>query len=354
MQQFTNYQQQNSMQPIKQQQNEGFSGVQIEINMKGVYVRWNNGIITLYDFELNPIHNYQLQSVHFCLTQNPNIFLSVNSVGLISMINIETHSIEPFTTKQINTTNEFRISSFNTGLVLSFGSKMRTYGLENKNLVSIITSAHGDFITDVLFWRGLVVSCSQDGTCCIIDYTQGDDGIIDTINMEKPLNLITVYNDKYLSLVSDDNACLLYDGEKMENVFVIEDLRNVTIGNDSDGFTVLRGYPLNNSMNVALAGPNGELFFYQWINNQTFVQTYAHKYHNDMVRDYKIVNNMIFSVGDDGKVCKYQLLPQNQYYAMIQQQNQTQQMNNQFNNQNGLNGFREGFQRRNHRFNNNY
>ena len=234
---------------------------------------------------------------------------------------------------------------------------MKTFGLEQKNLVSVITSAHGDSITDVTFWRGLVVSCSQDQTCSIINYTQGNDGIIYTISNDKPLSLITVYNDKYLAVASSDNAYLLLDGETTDTVFSIEDLRTVTKITDYDGYSVLRGCTINNAIHVTLSGPTGELLFYQWNGNTQFIHTFAHKYHTDMVRDYKLMNDMIFSVGDDGYVCKYQLLPQQQYLQLLVQYNVSMQQTTQlqpfqpYNQQRGnnANGFREGFQRRTHR-----
>ena len=81
----------NRLTPLKQHQCEGEAGIQIEINTKGVYVLWSNGTINWYDFELTLLHQYHINSVNFCLTQNPNILLTVDRVGIVSMINTETH-----------------------------------------------------------------------------------------------------------------------------------------------------------------------------------------------------------------------------------------------------------------------
>ena len=90
--------------------------------------------------------------------------------------------------------------------------------------------AHSDDVVDLAFWRGLLVTASQDNTANIIDYSKGDDGILSTINLDKPLDKISVLNQQYISVSSDDNAFTIFDGEIADQAVVIDDLRQLTIG----------------------------------------------------------------------------------------------------------------------------
>ena len=81
---------------IKEIQYNQTVGLQIETNQHGIYIRWDNGTIQWYDFQLELKQTYDLQSQHFCLSDNPVIFYSVNRNGMISSINIQTGQIEIF------------------------------------------------------------------------------------------------------------------------------------------------------------------------------------------------------------------------------------------------------------------
>ncbi|KAL7715529.1 WD domain containing protein [Entamoeba marina] len=223
-------------------------------------------------------HNgYGLELQHNFVGINPNMIVAISKNGVITAIDRRIDKETPL--KNINT-------KLTQTAICTFGDIITKYVKE----LFVLDEVHSDDVIQLGLWRGLLVSASQDNLCCIIDYSKGNDGIVETINVGKPLSTLSLLNNQYLTLVSDDNAFVIYDGEVSKSVVCIDDLRPLILNTEIYGSTVLKSILVNNQLSVCTA-------FYL-----LFVQKTVLNGHSGLVRDVLWLDQIVYTIGEDGVI----------------------------------------------------
>ncbi|EDR28739.1 hypothetical protein EDI_341890 [Entamoeba dispar SAW760] len=286
-------------------QHDGY-GLELNCNPLGVNVLWSDGSLSWYSSDLKQQKNYQVNGQRSCNSNDPNVAFTISDTGVICSVDCRQDKPN-ILTKPSNHLTETAIASFDIGLAVSFKTHIKCFDIRNMKVVCTINEAHCDDIVDVAFWRGLLVSASQDNLCCVIDYTQGNNGILETINVGKPLGLLGVASNKYLTIVSDDNAFVIYNGETSTLECQIDDLRTITSIGDETPSTILKGCVIDNKIGTATSFDSGKLVLSTWLGTNSFLSRSEAHYHSALVRDYEVINDIVYSTGEDGKIFVYNI-----------------------------------------------
>ncbi|ELP92065.1 hypothetical protein EIN_379320 [Entamoeba invadens IP1] len=281
-------------------------GIALTQSSAGVSTLWTDGDVTWYSPDLAAQRNYQVQASDVCDTSDPNVVISMSSSGQFYSIDrrlARAVSISSPTTR----INEVAIASSENLLVAGYMEVVRVFDLRKMQTLALITEAHSDDIVDIKFWNELIVTASQDSLSCFIDYTKGDDGIVHTVNMGKPISMVGVINKDLVSFTTDDSAFQIYAPNTEQTVSNVADLRVNTLATNFDGATVLRGTEINKKVVASVALPNGEIDLFNYVNDNSYRRCLRARCHEGIVRDYRVNGTTMYTTGEDGKVCVFDM-----------------------------------------------
>ncbi|KAL7713915.1 WD domain containing protein [Entamoeba marina] len=277
-------------------------GLELQHNFVGISGLWSDGDITLYNNSLDGKQTYHCNALRHTTTQDPNMIVAISKNGVITAIDRRIDKETPL--KNINTKlTQTAICTF--GDIITVGKTNEIIGFDSRNMskeLFVLDEVHSDDVIQLGLWRGLLVSASQDNLCCIIDYSKGNDGIVETINVGKPLSTLSLLNNQYLTLVSDDNAFVIYDGEVSKSVVCIDDLRPLILNTEIYGSTVLKSILVNNQLSVCTALPVGDVIISDWLAGSLFVQKTVLNGHSGLVRDVLWLDQIVYTIGEDGVI----------------------------------------------------
>ena len=262
-----------------------------------------NKILVFNDVNKNNIQNIKT------LDEN-NICISYDNVIKIMDLRTNTSAIEKIFKERVHS-----MDAFSSKLALGFeltgpDAPIRLFDIRkdfNKSQIDIIQASHHDDITSLNIHRGdpnILLSGSVDGTCNLYDLSKYNDEILDEEVLEEVITLDSVHKCKFINKINKRIGILTHTEQfgtynvmsETEDKIMYGDLREPMGCKyiiDFDDDFVYGGDIDESKMSVYSYTTKGKLK-----KNIDIIGIHG----NEVIRDFKLVNDTLYTCGEDGKV----------------------------------------------------
>ncbi|SGZ38414.1 uncharacterized protein HGUI_00614 [Hanseniaspora guilliermondii] len=262
-----------------------------------------NKILVFDDINKNNIQNIKT------LDEN-NICISYDNVIKIMDLRSNANVIEKNFKERVHS-----MDAFSNKLALGFeltgpDAPIRLFDMRkdfNKSQIDIIQSSHHDDITSLYIHRGdpnILLSGSVDGTCNLYDLSKYNDEILDEEVLEEVITLDSVHKCKFINKINKRIGILTHTEQfgtynvmsESEDKIMYGDLREPMGCKyiiDFDDDFVYGGNIDESKMSIYSYTTKGKLK-----KNIDIVGIHG----NEVIRDFKLVNDIMYTCGEDGKV----------------------------------------------------
>ncbi|KAF0278553.1 hypothetical protein FOG50_00580 [Hanseniaspora uvarum] len=283
-------------------------------NTSSIFTSTSNGKVYRIDSEGNKIMvfnektNENIQNIK-TLDEN-NICVSYDNVMKILDLRTNTNVFEKKFKERVHSMDT-HLSKLALGFELTgpdapirlFDIRM---GLE-KSQIDIVQSSHHDDITSLYIHRGdpnMLLSGSVDGTCNLYNLSKYNEEILDEEVLEEVITLDSVHKCKFINKINKRIGILTHTEQfgtynvmsESEDKIMYGDLREpmgckyiidfdddfIYGGNIDESKMSIYGYTIKGTLkkNIDIMGIHG----------------------NEVIRDFKLVNHVLYTCGEDGKV----------------------------------------------------
>lgn len=262
-----------------------------------------NKILVFNDVNKNNIQNIKT------LDEN-NICISYDNVIKIMDLRTNASAIEKIFKERVHS-----MDAFSSKLALGFeltgpDAPIRLFDIRkdfNKSQIDIIQASHHDDITSLNIHRGdpnILLSGSVDGTCNLYDLSKYNDEILDEEVLEEVITLDSVHKCKFINKINKRIGILTHTEQfgtynvmsESEDKIMYGDLREPMGCKyiiDFDDDFVYGGDIDESKMSVYSYTTKGKLK-----KNIDIIGIHG----NEVIRDFKLVNDTLYTCGEDGKV----------------------------------------------------
>lgn len=262
-----------------------------------------NKILVFNDVNKNNIQNIKT------LDEN-NICISYDNVIKIMDLRTNASAIENIFKERVHS-----MDAFSSKLALGFeltgpDAPIRLFDIRkdfNKSQIDIIQASHHDDITSLNIHRGdpnILLSGSVDGTCNLYDLSKYNDEILDEEVLEEVITLDSVHKCKFINKINKRIGILTHTEQfgtynvmsESEDKIMYGDLREPMGCKyiiDFDDDFVYGGDIDESKMSVYSYTTKGKLK-----KNIDIIGIHG----NEVIRDFKLVNDTLYTCGEDGKV----------------------------------------------------
>lgn len=262
-----------------------------------------NKILVFNDVNKNNIQNIKT------LDEN-NICISYDNVIKIMDLRTNASAIENIFKERVHS-----MDAFSSKLALGFeltgpDAPIRLFDIRkdfNKSQIDIIQASHHDDITSLNIHRGdpnILLSGSVDGTCNLYDLSKYNDEILDEEVLEEVITLDSVHKCKFINKINKRIGILTHTEQfgtynvmsETEDKIMYGDLREPMGCKyiiDFDDDFVYGGDIDESKMSVYSYTTKGKLK-----KNIDIIGIHG----NEVIRDFKLVNDTLYTCGEDGKV----------------------------------------------------
>lgn len=262
-----------------------------------------NKILVFNDVNKNNIQNIKT------LDEN-NICISYDNVIKIMDLRTNASAIEKIFKERVHS-----MDAFSSKLALGFeltgpDAPIRLFDIRkdfNKSQIDIIQASHHDDITSLNIHRGdpnILLSGSVDGTCNLYDLSKYNDEILDEEVLEEVITLDSVHKCKFINKINKRIGILTHTEQfgtynvmsETEDKIMYGDLREPMGCKyiiDFDDDFVYGGDIDESKMSVYSYTTKGKLK-----KNIDIIGIHG----NEVIRDFKLVNDTLYTCGEDGKV----------------------------------------------------
>lgn len=297
--------------------NDSASGVytnNIIANSTSIFTSTSNGKVYKIDSQgnkilvFNDVNKNNIQNIK-TLDEN-NICISYDNVIKIMDLRTNTSAIEKTFKERVHS-----MDAFSSKLALGFeltgpDAPIRLFDVRkdfNKSQIDIIQASHHDDITSLNIHRGdpnILLSGSVDGTCNLYDLSKYNDEILDEEVLEEVITLDSVHKCKFINKINKRIGILTHTEQfgtynvmsESEDKIVYGDLREPMGCKyiiDFDDDFVYGGDIDEGKMNIYSYTTKGKLK-----KNIDIIGIHG----NEVIRDFKLVNHIMYTCGEDGKV----------------------------------------------------
>ncbi|ELP93905.1 hypothetical protein EIN_178420 [Entamoeba invadens IP1] len=266
-----------------------------------IFVNCSDGCIYEYTHDLTLKYRYEdVNALCFQKEQISDETYGVDKEGSVFQIDSRTNTLNYLFKPKNSIIEESGIDVKNNFIGVAYNEVLKMIDKRKGVVIYKIDEAHSDNIISVNFLdEETVVTGSQDGLCCTLNFKNRNEGIIDTVNIERPISYVAILSSHHYAIQSDDNTFVLYNYNTKETEVQVDDFR-LSFIQSTDllvGSSMLPVLEYNKKILVGVSTSNGEVIYGGYEGTVTHKTVFQK--HTSQVRDWCVFNDRMYTVGED-------------------------------------------------------